>query len=1023
MPAESYDDDEDEIEGPKSSFGTYLAEGDALFKQSEFKKALESYSLALELEPEDKNCLVARSKCYLKLGDPQKALEDAEAALSEDKEFNKGLYRKAEALYCMGDFEYALMYYHRGHHLRPELDEFRLGIQKAQEAIDNSIGGAAKVKLENKGDLSFFNRQDDSGSKKRGYNKPTRNLKLKPVIVNRNKESKPPAPSKKTVKQLLGELYADKEYMEKLMTDDDFIKSHSNKPVYELVQSGLTYLDTRTEFWRQQRPLYARKKDTGKSSPKKKKATQSLGKQILKQLEDVDQALASGDAERSLKLAQALMKTVDHADPVQLPNKADVLANIHSCIGNAFVEMENLNKALKHHQKDLEMSKKSNSKEGISRGLDNVGRVYARMGNFERAVRSWNEKLPMVKTPLETTWIYHEIGRCYLELEKYSKAKDCGVKSLDAAQDFEDEVWQLNASVLVAQALVKLGDLEDGLDKFEKAHELAVSLSDEAAQDAINKAISDLKRKIADGGTTSASGQPTTTDTDRDEDNESETNDDDDDKDAADADKDHKDIADSETEDDTTPRATHKDSDIDPPTSDDDGDDDKTKSDSASKTTASEDKSSDQVKKDDVDESTKDTTTEDKDDKTEDDATDQYEDDYESLDEDEADENSKRDDPATASDLSPRDTTTDEETEKTTTEDETEISKKDDAKIKKSDSIDISTTVSDDTTTLAKEGIKTDETSKNDDEDATRSVSDSIADLSEDAPTTTTTTTTAAVATTTKDADAQLDGDKDNADDNTLDDITPRNSDDEDDKTAENLQKPDTTKEEDEKDQTTPEDKKDEDKTKDSPTPDDKEGESTPIENKEEEDKDDSEFKASDVDRVEDVSPSSTTEKKDETLLAESDEIVNKDPEVPSDNDKDLPEDKDDNKVDNNSSEKEKYIDGKDNEEEKKNVADGVKTDEAVSSETLATTSVANKEKDDKEAIKDDDQDKNSQESVITKEETDKANGKDDAISNVNDKDNKKTDDDDVTNTASLPVTTDGASDDKPADLEANDKK
>lgn len=47
----------------------------------------------------------------------------------------------------MGDFEYALMYYHRGHHLRPELDEFRLGIQKAQEAIDNSIGGERLVFL------------------------------------------------------------------------------------------------------------------------------------------------------------------------------------------------------------------------------------------------------------------------------------------------------------------------------------------------------------------------------------------------------------------------------------------------------------------------------------------------------------------------------------------------------------------------------------------------------------------------------------------------------------------------------------------------------------------------------------------------------------------------------------------------------------------------------------------------------------------------------------------------------------
>ena len=40
----------------------------------------------------------------------------------------------------MGDFEYSLVYYHRGHKLRPELNEFKLGIQKAQEAIDNSIG-------------------------------------------------------------------------------------------------------------------------------------------------------------------------------------------------------------------------------------------------------------------------------------------------------------------------------------------------------------------------------------------------------------------------------------------------------------------------------------------------------------------------------------------------------------------------------------------------------------------------------------------------------------------------------------------------------------------------------------------------------------------------------------------------------------------------------------------------------------------------------------------------------------------
>lgn len=95
---------------------------------------------ALEHQPGEKSCLVARSKCYLLLGDTSAALQDAEDSLKEDKRYHRGLYQKAEALYQTGDFEYALVYYHRGFKLRPELNEFKLGIQKAQEAIQNSIG-------------------------------------------------------------------------------------------------------------------------------------------------------------------------------------------------------------------------------------------------------------------------------------------------------------------------------------------------------------------------------------------------------------------------------------------------------------------------------------------------------------------------------------------------------------------------------------------------------------------------------------------------------------------------------------------------------------------------------------------------------------------------------------------------------------------------------------------------------------------------------------------------------------------
>lgn len=53
----------------------------------------------------------------------------------------QGLLMKADAYYQMMQFEYALMFYHRGFKLRPEIQQFRLGIQKSQEAIGNCIGG------------------------------------------------------------------------------------------------------------------------------------------------------------------------------------------------------------------------------------------------------------------------------------------------------------------------------------------------------------------------------------------------------------------------------------------------------------------------------------------------------------------------------------------------------------------------------------------------------------------------------------------------------------------------------------------------------------------------------------------------------------------------------------------------------------------------------------------------------------------------------------------------------------------
>jgi tetratricopeptide (TPR) repeat protein len=62
------------------------------------------------------------------------------------------------------------------------------------------------------------------------------------------------------------------------------------------------------------------------------------------------------------------------------------------------------------------------------------------------------EKLPLSKTPLETTWLHHEIGRCYLEQKNYQDALECGQRSLKSAQEAKEQVWELNATVLIAQS-------------------------------------------------------------------------------------------------------------------------------------------------------------------------------------------------------------------------------------------------------------------------------------------------------------------------------------------------------------------------------------------------------------------------------------------------------------------------------------------------------------------------------------------------------------------------------------------
>lgn len=485
-PKEDESDIDSESIGVVGTFETLRDEGGHFMHVGQFKKAIESFTKALEMNEGDKHCLVLRSRCHLQLGEAGLALKDAEMSLTQEKDFIPALYRKAEALYQQGDFETALVYYHRGNKLRPELPDFLLGISKAQEAINNSIGSPSTVKLKVKGDLSIFEKHQEKKNQrpqKEGYKKPSQR-----VVEKKVRQRPVTSGNTKMMKQLLEELYVDKEYLEQLLADSSLTGSESNTSaeIRNLILDELDYIDTRVNFWKCQKPLYARKK-----KPITNRSENHECQAILNDLEEIDNELLRGNFRKALEKAKKTLKTAENSSEAKVPEKFLFIANLHSCLGNAFMELEDFDSAELHHNKDFTISEEH--KQDTGRAIDNLGRTYARMGKYKKAINIWEGKLNSKLMAIEKTWLYHEIGRCHLELEEYEQSYDYGRMSLSAAEEIKEEDWRMNASLLCAQSLVNQNQGNAALPYYQQVMDIAKEQGRTDVEERMKKIIEDLE--------------------------------------------------------------------------------------------------------------------------------------------------------------------------------------------------------------------------------------------------------------------------------------------------------------------------------------------------------------------------------------------------------------------------------------------------------------------------------------------------------------------------------------------------
>jgi len=106
--------------------------GNTLFKEGRHNEAIQAYSEAIRLDPNDYAFYTNRATCYSSLNKHQEALADADRAVQLKEDWMKGHYRKGVALFALGRVDEAHTAFKRAHELEPD----NLDVAKRLEEAD-----------------------------------------------------------------------------------------------------------------------------------------------------------------------------------------------------------------------------------------------------------------------------------------------------------------------------------------------------------------------------------------------------------------------------------------------------------------------------------------------------------------------------------------------------------------------------------------------------------------------------------------------------------------------------------------------------------------------------------------------------------------------------------------------------------------------------------------------------------------------------------------------------------------------
>jgi len=154
--------------------------------------------------------------------------------------------------------------------------------------------------------------------------------------------------------------------------------------------------------------------------------------------------------------------------------RATVLNNIGAVYFNKKATQE---KALEFYLKSLPLSEELGDNEVIGTTTVNLGEIYMDKGEFEQALKYFNQSLKVSTAPENIPYVLNDIGKLYMKQGEYNKAIQYQNEAYAKASKLNAKLDLAQIAIGLGDTYFKMGDIKAALAKYKIAEETAKELS------------------------------------------------------------------------------------------------------------------------------------------------------------------------------------------------------------------------------------------------------------------------------------------------------------------------------------------------------------------------------------------------------------------------------------------------------------------------------------------------------------------------------------------------------------------